>query len=183
MRSGPSGKIVKSIEHLILLLEKIQSAPANYVGDTSLRKALVSQSALAAFERTEESIFASSINTQKRICAVQYSSEGGYTYLDELRTSSQDAIQKICRNTSIKSRTRDGLKLEIEELKVSLEQCRSDCLHLTNAITKAMRAARCLANDSRQAALVARWAKIDDEIYRMISIAGEKPRQAIVESK
>lgn len=182
MRNGPSSKIVKSIEHLILLLEKIQSAPANYVGDTSLRKALVSQSALAAFERIEESIFASSINTQKRICARQYPSEGGYKYLDELRISSQDALQRICRKTGTKSRTRDGLKLEIENLKVALEQCRSDCLHLTNAITTALRAARCLACDSRQPALVARWAKIDDEIYRMISMVREKRKQANVES-
>ncbi len=169
MRNGPSLKTIASIECLVALLEKVIRSPQDYVDDTSLRTALGSQGALAAFERSSESIFASSLNTQKRICEAQDSSLGGYKRLDELRTDAQKAIQEKCRILPPKPRTRDGLKIEIKELKASLNDCRGDCLHLTGLITAVMRAARLIARDSGQAALVARWAKTNAEIYKMVS--------------
>lgn len=128
----------QSVIALFELLREVIDNPSAFLQQQSLVMALRSQGALARYEDKTKSIYASSINTVKRIA--DDAAGGGFDALDRLRKGACESLKKEAfKEISSKKGSKAELLLRVEELKTVNQTLRQDLLLLTLAFEKALR--------------------------------------------
>lgn len=150
------------------LLNDVKNYPEKYLENSSIIEALRSQSLLAKFSDKSKNIYASSINTHKRIA--QNLLEGGFESLNKLRTSAQMALASSAHTKKLANKkTRFGLLQKIALLDSEKQMLREDLLLLTLAIEKSLRQGARYASQSN-ASVQALCLKEQREILDMLSL-------------
>ena len=139
----------KSLFALRDYLQELIKNPSTGVVDEKLQSFLKSQGALSRYENKSLGIFASSINTIKRIC--EKSVDGGFDALDRLRIAALQALEnEHCKNIPSKKTTQRSMADHINELKSANQILQQDLLIMTQLLETAMRHARYYASQSMQ---------------------------------
>ena len=139
----------KSLFALRDYLQDIIKNPHLGISEEKLQLFLKSQGSLSKYENTSRGIFASSINTIKRIS--EKSLDGGFDALDRLRISALQALEnERCKNIPSKKTTQRSMADHINELKSANQILQQDLLIMTQLLETAMRHARYYASQSMQ---------------------------------
>lgn len=127
-------KNITSISNLKKLLIEVIKSPEIYFDNTSLLEALVSQGKLAKYENAELNIFATSINTMKRLSSYQ---ECDFDSLDKLRVSAFKKIENIKNSLENKvTYNKKDLYSRIEQLEEELTLNKKSQLFLLKTINE-----------------------------------------------
>lgn len=127
-------KNITSISNLKKLLIEVIKEPESYFDNTSLLEALVSQGKLAKYENAELSIFATSINTMKRLSSYQ---DCDFDSLDKLRVSSLEKLES--KKSSLENKVtynKKDLYSRVEELEKELTLNKNSQLFLLKTINE-----------------------------------------------
>lgn len=127
-------KNITSIKNLKRLLVEVIKTPENYFDNKSLLEALVSQGKLAKYENAELNIFATSINTMKRLSSYP---DCDFDSLDKLRVSALEKLEN--KKNSIENKTtynKKDLSVKIEELEKELNCNKASQLLLLKTINE-----------------------------------------------
>ena len=137
----------QSVFALQALLQELIHKPGSAYQNEVLLNSLKSQGALSKYCDEKRGIYASSINTLKRIC--EKSLDGGFDALDRLRIAALESIenekQKVSRSNKI---TRTGMSQRIDELEAHNQLLQQELLLLSHLLNKAMGQARYYAEQS-----------------------------------
>lgn len=119
------------------LLLEIPKHPDEYLKDLYLLSSLKSQGAIAKYSNENKDIFATSINTVKRIsndCI-----EGGYEKLDSYRINALEAISRhIAKSEKSNKTTRIGLLKRVDELEMENLRLKEVNFSLLDALSLAV---------------------------------------------
>ncbi|WP_426234784.1 hypothetical protein [Pseudomonas sp. TWP3-2] len=145
-------QIETSIASLIILFEKIITAPKDYVNDQTIRNALKSQGGIAKLHLTSGSgatlmsISPMSLTTLKsKISTVS----DGQTFesFDRMRIQALDALDHASLiKDEPKKQTKIGIRRELEQMKIQLEQHRETNFRLLQALSRALAAIESVRN-------------------------------------
>ncbi len=127
-------KNITSISNLKKLLIEVIKTPENYFDNVTLLEALVSQGKLAKYENDELGIFATSINTMKRLSSHQ---DCDFDSLDKLRVSALEKLEskKNFLDNKVTYNKKD-LYSRIEELEKELNLNKNSQLFLLKTINE-----------------------------------------------
>ena len=127
-------KNITSISNLKKLLIEVIKEPESYFDNTSLLEALVSQGKLAKYESAELSIYATSINTMKRLSSYQ---DCDFDSLDKLRVSALEKLES--KKSSLENKVtynKKDLYSRVEELEKELTLNKNSQLFLLKTINE-----------------------------------------------
>ena len=127
-------KNITSIKNIKKLLIEVIKTPENYCDNKFLLEALVSQGKLAKYENAELNIFATSINTMKRLSSYP---DCDFDSLDKLRGSALEKLEN--KKDSIENKTtynKKDLSVKIEELEKELNNNKASQLLLLKTINE-----------------------------------------------
>ncbi len=127
-------KNITSIRNLKKLLIEVIKTPEDYFDNTSLLEALISQGKLSKYENAELNIFATSINTMKRLSSYP---DCDFDSLDKLRVSALEKLES--KKESIDNKTtynKKDLSVKIEELEKELNCNKASQLLLLKTINE-----------------------------------------------
>lgn len=127
-------KNITSISNLKKLLIEVIKTPESYFDNTSLLEALVSQGKLAKYENAELNIFATSINTMKRLSSYP---NCDFDSLDKLRISALENLES--RKNSLENKVtynKKDLYSRIEQLEEELTLNKNSQLLLLKTINE-----------------------------------------------
>lgn len=139
-------KNITSISNLKNLLIAVINNPQNYLNDTLLLDSLVSQGKLSKYQNEELNIYATSINTMKRLSTYP---NCDFEALDKLRVS---ALEKVHNKNLTENKTtynRKDLLEKIENLEGELNINKSSQLLLLktiNEINKTLKSVKNISN-------------------------------------
>lgn len=126
-------KNITSIKNLKNLLIEIIKNPEKYIKDLSLMESLSSQGKLSKYENVDLKIFATSINTMKRL---SYYPDCDFEALDKLRVSAIESLKK--KEGLIENKityNKNDLLVKIENLENELNINKSSQLLLLKTIS------------------------------------------------
>ncbi len=158
-----------SILELERLLRLVISEPEKYLEDDLLISCLKSQGALAKYHNEGRGIYASSLNTIKRISEASF--DNGFFKIDQLRIAAANAIHSHPKNTEkdpISSKA--ALKEKIKDLEILLNLVRKDCWHLSRSLKKALDIGRFYAERTGDVAIIENCAKEQRDILRVFQL-------------
>lgn len=160
-------KNITSISNLKNLLIAVINNPQNYLNDTLLLDSLVSQGKLSKYQNEDLNIYATSINTMKRL-----SSYPGCDFeaLDKLRVS---ALEKIQNKNSTEDKTtynRKYLLEKIESLENELNINKSSQLLLLRTITEINKTLKSVKNISNAEEIKEHLDLISNKIKKVMSL-------------
>lgn len=160
----------QSVRALVRLLEEFVRSPSELLLDQSdFLTALSSQGALASYSDTERDISSSSINTQKRIA--NQILDGGYEYLDRLRTAAVRAVNEYNERQRHSNKiTKVGLGKRVEELQANIATLGEDLLLLTMLFEKSMSQGREYARTSKNPAVITLCEREQQVLRDMLSL-------------
>ena len=127
-------KNITSISNLKKLLIEVIKSPENYFDNVTLLEALVSQGKLAKYENAELDIFATSINTMKRLSSYQ---DCDFESLDKLRVSALEKLES--KKSSLENKVtynKKDLYSRVEELEKELTLNKKSQLFLLKTINE-----------------------------------------------
>lgn len=150
----PDKRVEKNTQSVIFLKNMLKDAcqnPSDYANDLYLTKSLKSQGAIAKYTNEDNYIYASSLNTVKRVS--DECIEGGFQTLDKLRLAAYDAIMqnKDKVNDSNKT-TKVGLVKRVNELEQELLLLRKVNYNLLQGIARASNALQSISQVSDERA-------------------------------
>lgn len=170
MRSDPRLiKNIRSTKKIKELLEQIIATPDLFSSDHKIVKSLNSQGALAKLTIEKSDIFASSLNTLKRVANSEIT--GGFHFLDSLRLRAKNSLGNLTPPLPKKSQvTQERLSGKNADLQRKLKQAQQDCWRLTIAFNKAMSQAQRYAINSKDETIIALCRKEQKELRAMFSL-------------
>ena len=127
-------KNITSISNLKKLLIEVIKTPESYFDNVTLLEALVSQGKLAKYENAELDIFATSINTMKRLSSYQ---DCDFESLDKLRVSALEKLES--KKSSLENKVtynKKDLYSRVEELEKELTLNKKSQLFLLKTINE-----------------------------------------------
>jgi len=159
----------QSVIALQELLRDVISNPTSYTNHSSLRDSLTSQGSLAKFNDESKCIFASSINTIKRIA--EASLNGGFDSLNRLRIGAQESLAKEeSKKTRSNKVDKIGLVKRVNELEDENQSLRQDLLLLTLAFDKSLAQSKIYAQKTDISAVAALCKREQRELLDMLSL-------------
>jgi hypothetical protein len=164
----------RSVIALSKYLSEIVRQPKDYVDNDTLIRCLKSQGHLSKLQDVKREIEPSSLNTLKRIA--RSCLDGGFDFLDRLRTAALQAIVKERLKTTRPNRkTKIGLEEKVDELETRLHTVLQDLERMTHAFQKCLRQGREYAKQSNKPSVIALCAReqrdLCDELSLMQAIA------------
>lgn len=166
-RKGISDWVEASVTAVWDLLQSVTLDPAPFLADQSLRKALSSQGALAAYVDTERGIRPSALNTLK--AAADVAIKGGFAALDQSRLRARDALDGA-RAPKRGGDTKQGLSERVKALEQENLVLLQDLFLLQRAFDVRCAQARRYAEASKQPSVVELCRKEQREIEVGLSI-------------
>jgi hypothetical protein len=164
----------QSVIALADLLREIIQNPASFTGYSNLFDRLKSQGELAKFSDESRGIYASSLNTVKRIA--ENALEGGFDALDRLRTSSLNAIMVQMHKKSRSNKIdKVGLRKRVKELEVENQLLRQDMLLLTYVLEKSLSQGHNYASNAEKPMIRTLCEKEQRELRDMLSLRERPP--------
>lgn len=159
-------KNIASISNLKNLLIQVIKEPQNYMDHESLLASLISQGKLAKYENSELNIFATSINTMKRLSSYP---NCDFEALDKLRIAALDKVQNKADNIEKKpTYNKPDLLSKINELEKELNLNKNSQLLLLRTITEINKTLKSVKNISNA-----------EEIKEHISLMGSKIKKVM----
>ena len=144
----PDKRLERSCKSVINLqdhLRKVCKESGAFSDDKSLIEALKSQNKLAKYENNKLGIVATSLNTIKRVSAIEI--DGGFNALDDLRKGALERIEAFeQRGNKSNKRTRAGLALRVNELEDDVQKFEKVIYVLMQALTEVVKDIKSVAN-------------------------------------
>ena len=127
-------KNITSISNLKKLLIDVIKSPENYSDNVTLLEALVSQGKLSKYQNEDLNIYATSINTMKRLSSYQ---DCDFESLDKLRVSALEKLES--KKSSLENKVtynKKDLYSRVEELEKELTLNKNSQLFLLKTINE-----------------------------------------------
>lgn len=159
----------QSVLAIYAFLADVIRQPSSFITNASLRSALKSQGALAKWNDEELGIFASSINTVKRIANAAL--QGGFCELDRVRVSALEAIEtEASRSHQPIRQTKAGLAIQKSNLEQELQQALQDLWHLTAVTNRALSLWQKCAEQTNNSSVIALCKREQRELRARLSL-------------
>jgi hypothetical protein len=160
---------ILSVMSLQDFLRDVIRNPVQYLNNDKLCLALKSQGTLSKFSDESRGIYASSLNTIKRIA--EYTLDGGFDTLNRLRLGAQDAIadEKSKGKRSNKTNV-TGLRMRVNELEQKNQQLQQDLLLLTLLLEKALMQGKSYAQKSADESIRVLCIREQHDLLDMLSL-------------
>lgn len=159
---------IQSISNLKNLLIEVIKDPQSYVEDKLLLDSLISQGKLAKYENPEANIFATSINTMKRLSLYP---NCDFEALDKLRTAALDKIQN--KTDSIENKptyNKPDLIIRIEQLENELNINKGSQLLLLKTISEINKTFKAVQNISNPEEIKEHLNLMSNKIRKVMSL-------------
>lgn len=160
-------KNITSISNLRQLLVNFIKNPEEYSNVESLKEALVSQGKLAKYENTELNIFATSINTMKRL---SHYPNCDFDALDKLRVSALEKLNHKEISEDKPTYNKQDLILRIEELEKSLNKNESSQLLLLKTIYEVSKTFKLIKNLSNTEEIKEHLNLLNNKIKKVMAL-------------
>lgn len=165
-------KNIQSISNLKNLLIEVIKDPQNYMEDKILLDSLLSQGKLAKYENPEANIFATSINTMKRLSSYPNPNPNcDFEALDKLRTAALDKIQN--KTDSIENKptyNKPDLIIRIEQLENELNINKGAQLLLLKTISEINKTLKIVQNTSNTEEVKEHLNLMSNKIKKVMSL-------------
>lgn len=159
---------IQSISNLKNLLIEVIKDPQNYVEDKLLLDSLISQGKLAKYENPEANIFATSINTMKRLSLYP---NCDFEAFDKLRMAALDKIQN--KTDSIENKptyNKPDLIIKIEQLENELNINKGSQLLLLKTISDINKTFKAVQNISNPEEIKEHLNLMSNKIRKVMSL-------------
>lgn len=159
---------IQSISNLKNLLIEVIKDPQSYVEDKLLLDSLISQGKLAKYENQEDNIFATSINTMKRLSSYP---NCDFEALDKLRTAALDKVQN--KSDSIENKptyNKSDLIIRIEQLENDLNTTKGSQLLLLKTISEINKTFKAVQNISNPEEIKEHLNLMSNKIRKVMSL-------------
>lgn len=159
---------IQSISNLKNLLIEVIKDPQSYLEDKLLLDSLISQGKLAKYENIEVNIFATSINTMKRLSSYP---NCDFEALDKLRTAALDKVQN--KSDSIENKptyNKSDLIIRIEQLENDLNTTKGSQLLLLKTISEINKTFKAVQNISNPEEIKEHLNLMSNKIRKVMSL-------------
>lgn len=159
---------IQSISNIKNLLIEVIKDPQSYVGDKLLLDSLISQGKLAKYENPKANIFATSINTMKRLSLYP---NCDFEALDKLRTAALDKLQN--KTDSIENKptyNKSDLIIRIEQLENELNTTKGSQLLLLKTISEINKTFKAVQNISNPEEIKEHLNLMSNKIRKVMSL-------------
>ncbi|MDR5810667.1 hypothetical protein [Caballeronia sp. LZ019] len=163
MIKGAKTETERAVSALHSFLELVRDSPRKFTSDKELLFALRRQDRLATYRNLEHHVVATSRSTIDRVCNRLL--EGGTKAFDNLRKEALEELKTVGRlldeMPAPPKRTRDHYKQKAKSKSEEVTLGLVDCWHLTSALYAAIQAGRAISADSKNAAIMEKWRKLE----------------------